>query len=185
MCFNNERGFIYTWLALLMLPLTVLVLFMFVDAARFFTVRGQLAAMADAAALAAASTATLEYQYEYVPVYDGSGNLIRVEKRITKVEAVIRDPVLAEAVARLAALRNLGMIANQQGARMASISISPSAGSPDDFTGYPVGSDSYRVKLKCSVRPFVVGPLGALYGVSAGDKGVGAVATGQAVVSGP
>ena len=183
-CLHNEDGLVYTWVIFLMFPLTMLVLFMFFDISRFQGIYGQQMTMADSAALSAALTATPEYQYNYMPVYDGQGNLTGVQARITGVKAVIQDPVKAEATARQAALKNLGMITGQQNAKMLAISISPAAGANDDFSGQVAGGgNSYYVRIKSEVIPFVLGPLAALYGVDLNDKGIGARATGQAVIS--
>ncbi len=180
---GDERGMIYTYLGLIMLPLALLIFFMLVDVERIELVRGQEMTMGDSASLAAASTATPVSTYSYQCTYDGQGNITGVKGVTTSTQAVIEDPVAAESEARQAALLNMGVLTNQENAGMMDMNISPTPGANDDLYFQVIGTDSCIVKIKSRLHTFAANALEKLYGLPGKDKDEGFTSYGQAVIT--
>ena len=183
MLLKDERGMYYIWVGLIMLPIALLVFFMLVDVERIELVRAQEVTLADAASLAAADTATPVSAYSYQYTYDLNGNITGIQGMVTSTSAVIQDPVAAESAARQTALKNMGVLANQENAGMMSVSISPTPGTDDDLHFQVIGTDSCVVKLTSTLRTFAAGALEKLYGLPANGKDEGDTSYGQAVIT--
>lgn len=153
---TDERGFAQVTFSVLMMFFMLLVCGLSVDMGRLRLAQGNLIVACDSASLSGAMTADILRDSEYVPVYDGHGNIIRIQENVSW-EARITSAERAGEAARSAFILNAADLAPARGV---------SFDEAGDWRGEVVGNDSYKVSARAVVRAIFAGAVGLLTGNS-------------------
>ena len=152
---RSERGTSYVVFWALMLPLLIAMLGLGADLSRVQAVHTKVQTAADSAALAAVQTAQAVETYGYVPQYDSNGNLIELQKVITRDTYEIQDAGQAQQAADAAFNLNMQNMTQTQ-----DVTVTNTNGQiySRRVENTPANNDSYTYWASANILTFYLGP---------------------------